>query len=156
MIKIYLAPSCASCRKAKAFFEKLHIPHKTIDITAGDLTREDLLEILKETENGTGDIISERSKIVKEGQIDFDSMTISQLLDFILEHPTVLRRPIIIDDRKMEIGYDPDEITAFLTPEMKKLLDQCSTCPISAECDIVKALEEAKKNICSDCKACKK
>lgn len=147
MIKIFLSPSCASCRKAKAFFEKLHIPHKIIDITAGDLTKEDLIDILKFSENGTDDLISPRSKIVKEQNIDFSSMTLNELLDFVIAHPTVMRRPIIIDDRKMEVGYDPYEITAFMPKEFKELLDNCENCPLSADCDIAKAIEEAKESI---------
>ena len=50
------------------------------------------------------DIISERSKIVQQNHINFDEMKISELLEFIKENPSVLKRPIIVDTSKLYKG----------------------------------------------------
>ena len=39
-----------------------------------------------------------------------DSMTVSELGDFIINNPSVLKRPIIIEDEKMQVGYNDEEI----------------------------------------------
>lgn len=148
MIKVYVSPSCASCRKVRAFFKSLKIPYEEINILSGQLTKEDLKEILSKSDNGTEELVSTRSKIMKEQHIDVESMTLNQLLDFIVSHPTVMKRPIIVDDRKIQVGYDPDEITAFLPEAYKKLLDVCKDCPLSASCDMAEALMKAKKDYC--------
>ena len=41
-------------------------------------------------------------------------MTIDQLVHFIQENPTILKRPIIINEKVMQVGYDDDEITTFV------------------------------------------
>lgn len=38
----------------------------------------------------------------------------NQLISLISEHPSLLRRPIIVDEKRMQIGFNEDEIRAFL------------------------------------------
>ena len=83
MIKIYTSPSCSSCRKVKKWFEEQNIEYEEKSIFSPSLNVNDIREILEKTENGTEDIISERSKIVQENHIDFDEMKVSELLEFI-------------------------------------------------------------------------
>ena len=114
MIKIYTSPSCSSCRKVKKWFDDNKIPYEAKNIFAANLTVEELKEVISKTENGTDDIISPRSKIVQENNIDFDSMTISQLVEFIRQNPSVLKRPIIVDDHRVQVGYNEEEIRTFI------------------------------------------
>jgi regulatory protein spx len=122
MIQMYITSSCSSCRKAKKWFEKYHIDFKEKNIFAMRLTREEIFEILRHTENGFEDIISDRSKIVKESNVDFDAMSINELADYIIDHPTMLRRPIIIEDDKLLVGYNEDEIRMFFPKELRKMI----------------------------------
>ena len=48
MIKIYISPSCSSCRKVKEWFECQNIPHELINIFSGDITKDDIKECLEE------------------------------------------------------------------------------------------------------------
>ena len=64
--------------------------------------------------------MEKRSKIIKEGNIDIDSMKINELVSFIKNNPTILKRPIIVDDNKIQVGYNPDDIGVFI-PHAKRL-----------------------------------
>lgn len=114
MIKIYTSPSCSSCRKVKKWFTEQKIPYIEKNIFSATLNEEELKEILAKSENGTEDIISERSKIVKENGLDLDSMTVKSLIEFIRANPSVLKRPIILDDRRIQVGYNEEEIRSFI------------------------------------------
>lgn len=72
------------------------------------------------TENGTDDLISTRSKIFQKLNVDVDELSISQLIDLIETYPSLLRRPIILDDKRMQIGFNEDEIRAFLPRNYRK------------------------------------
>ena len=78
------------------------------------LTTEELRNILALTENGTDDIISTRSKIFQKLNVDVEDLSISALIKLIEENPSLLRRPIILDQKRMQIGFNEDEIRAFL------------------------------------------
>ena len=74
MIRIYTAPSCASCRKVKSWLNENQIPYVEKNIFSTLLKESELRELLERSENGTDDIISKRSKIIKENDIDIDSI----------------------------------------------------------------------------------
>ena len=137
MIKIYTSPSCSSCRKVKKWFEEQHIPFVEKSIFSPTLNVNDLREILEKTENGTEDIISERSKIVQENHIDFDEMKVSDLLEFIQENPSVLKRPIIVDTSRIQVGFNDEEIRSFI-PAARRIAEfACSkeSCPKYETCE---------------------
>lgn len=138
MIKIYTAPSCSSCRKAKDFFKKEEIPFQEKNIFVTDLNDAELKDILTKTENGTEDIISTRSKIIKESGVDVNSMTISELIKFIRENPSVLKRPIMVDETKVQIGYNSEEIRVFIPHEKRVAEWSCkkADCPSYSKCEV--------------------
>ena len=109
-VKVYTSPSCASCRKAKRWLSDFGIDYVEKNIFVSKLSNEELKAILEKTEHGFEDIISTRSKVFKEKAVDIDDMSINELLKFIEENPSVLKRPIIIDDRRLQIGYNDEEI----------------------------------------------
>jgi transcriptional regulator, Spx/MgsR family len=121
MIRIYTAPSCASCRKVKSWLKEHHIPYVEKNIFSTLLRESELRELLERSENGTDDIISKRSKVIKESQVDIDEMSISELIRFIQDYPSVLKRPIIIDERRFQVGYNAEEIRVFIPRELRKL-----------------------------------
>lgn len=131
MIKIYTTPSCSSCRKAKKFFKEENIPFQEKNIFVTDLSDDELRDILLKSENGTDDIISQKSKIIKEGGVDIDNMTISELIRFIRNNPSVLKRPIMVDESKIQVGYNEEEIRVFIPHEKRVAEWACSKeeCP---------------------------
>jgi len=52
--------------------------------------------------------------------IDVESISVSELLHLIEQYPSLLRRPIIIDAKRMQIGFNEDEIRAFLPRSYRK------------------------------------
>lgn len=79
------------------------------------------MDILRMTENGTEEIISTRSKVFQELGINLDDLTTDQLLNLVQQHPGLLRRPIILDDKRLQVGYNEDEIRRFLPREVRAM-----------------------------------
>ena len=121
MIQIYTTPSCASCRKAKKWFDQYKIPYSEKNIFSIKLSQEDIFRMLANSENGFEDIISTRSKIFKEKKLDPDSMSVKELVAFIIEYPSVLKRPIIINENELQVGYNNEDITIFLPKELRNI-----------------------------------
>jgi regulatory protein spx len=114
MVTLYTSPSCTSCRKAKSWLEEHEIPYKERNIFSEPLSIEEIKEILRMTEDGTDEIISTRSKTFQKLDVNLDSMPLQDLFDLIKENPGLLRRPIIIDEKRLQVGYNEDEIRRFL------------------------------------------
>ncbi|MBD5430327.1 transcriptional regulator SpxA [Lactobacillus sp.] len=121
MVNLYTSPSCTSCRKAKAWLNEHDIPFKERNIFANPLSKDEILQILRMTENGTEEIISTRSRTFQSLKINLDDLSIDQLLDLVEKNPSLLRRPIMMDDRRLQVGYNEDEIRRFLPRKVRRL-----------------------------------
>lgn len=119
MIILYSSPGCASCRKVRQWLKDRNLKFIEKNIFTSVLSEKEIKHILMRSENGTEDIISKRSKVMQESQIDLDDLSISELVTFIQRHPSILKRPIIMNDKSFLVGYDDEEIDAFLPPEMR-------------------------------------
>ena len=106
MITLFLSPSCTSCRKARAWLIGHEVPFTEHNIMTSPLSAPELQHILSLTENGT--------------DLDAEALSISTLIKLIEEHPSLLRRPIILDGTRMQIGFNEDEIRAFLPRGYRK------------------------------------
>lgn len=130
MIVIYTSPGCASCRKVKAYLKEHNIRFIEKNIFNVLLNKNEVKYLLSRSDNGADDIISKRSKIIQEDKIDIDAMSTDQLIDFIIKNPSILRRPIILNEDNFQIGYDSEEIDAFIPRVDLKDVAKCDkNCP---------------------------
>lgn len=119
MVTLYTAPSCTSCRKAKVWLESNNIPFKERNIFSEPLTIEEIKEIFRMTEDGTDEIISTRSKTFQNLKVNLESLPLQELYQLIRDNPGLLRRPIIIDEKRLQVGYNEDEIRRFLPRKVR-------------------------------------
>ena len=126
-VLFYTSPGCANCRKAKKWLEENHIKFVEKNILSKELNEKEIKYLLTRCENGTEDLLSTRSKAYEELRDIIDDMSIGELTHFIQQHPSVLKRPIIINEDNMQIGYDEEEIDAFVPKKLRSLaVSACS------------------------------
>jgi len=121
MIKLYVSPSCTSCRKAKSWLEEQNLEFEEKNIYHEPLSKDDIKEILMLTDEGTEEIISYRSQAYQNLDVDIEELSMSELLDLFIEEPSLIRRPIIMDDRRLQVGYNEEEIRMFLPRSVRKV-----------------------------------
>ncbi|CAC8481004.1 TPA: transcriptional regulator Spx [Staphylococcus aureus] len=119
MVTLFTSPSCTSCRKAKAWLQEHDIPYTERNIFSERLTIDEIKQILKMTEDGTDEIISTRSKTYQKLNVDIDSLPLQDLYSIIQDNPGLLRRPIILDNKRLQVGYNEDEIRRFLPRKVR-------------------------------------
>lgn len=121
MISIYTVPSCSSCKKAEEWLRAHKLKYKKINMLTDDISPDEIKRILSLTEDGTEEIISRRSKAYQRLNIDFDAISISQLIGLIEENRTLLRRPLIFDEKRLQVGYNEDDIRKFLPRDFRRV-----------------------------------
>ncbi len=121
MVTLFISPSCTSCRKARTWLKKHNIEFTERNIFSNPLSVKEFKQILRMTENGTEEIISTRSKVFQELNINLNNMSMSKLLELMSKNPGMIRRPIIMDDKRLQIGYNEDEIRRFLPRKVRRL-----------------------------------
>ncbi|WP_395320266.1 transcriptional regulator Spx [Fructilactobacillus frigidiflavus] len=120
MLNLYVAPSSASSRKARTWLKDHDISFKERNINSKPLNADEVKHILRLTENGSEDIISTRSNIFKKLHLDLDELSLGQLVDLLVKYPDLIKRPIIFDDKRLEVGYNEEEIRRFLPRDIRQ------------------------------------
>lgn len=120
VVTLYSSSSCTSCRKARTWLINHDIPFVERNIFKQPLSKEEIKAILRLSEEGTEEIISTRSKGFVDLDIDIDDLPLSALVDLIQANPSILKRPIMLDDRRLQVGYNEDEIRLFLPRKVRK------------------------------------
>ncbi|MFB4165713.1 transcriptional regulator SpxA [Alteribacillus sp. JSM 102045] len=119
MVTLLTSPSCTSCRKAKAWLEEQNIPFEERNIFTEPLSVQEVKEIIRLTEDGTDEIVSKRSKVFQELDVELENLPLQRLFELISEHPGLLRRPIIFDEKRLQVGYNEAEIRRFLPRKVR-------------------------------------
>ncbi|WP_354632573.1 transcriptional regulator SpxA [Levilactobacillus brevis] len=120
-VTLYTSPSCTSCRKARLWFEEHGIAYREQNIFSEPLTVNDIKSILRLTEDGTEEIVSKRSRAYQELTVDLDDLPLRDLYALIQEHPGILRRPIMVDEKRLQVGFNEEEIRHFLPRKVRAL-----------------------------------
>src|SRR5699024_3942838 len=114
MVTLYTSPSCTSCRRVKAWLEDHNIEYNDRNNFSEHMSLVGTKEILGMTEDGTDEIISTRSKVFQKLDVDIEQPPLKDLFELIRKNPGLLRRPIILDEKRLQVGYNEDEIRRFL------------------------------------------
>ena len=121
MVTLFTSPSCTSCRKARAWLEEHDISYQERNVFSDPLSIQEIKAILRMTEDGTEEVISTRSKAFQKLNVDLDDLGLNELFNLIQENPGLLRRPIMLDEKRLQVGYNEDEIRRFLPREVRAI-----------------------------------
>ncbi|HEL1766321.1 TPA: transcriptional regulator Spx [Streptococcus suis] len=114
MIKIYTVSSCTSCKKAKNWLNAHQLSYNEHNLAKEAITKEEILNILTKTENGIASIVSSKNRYAKNLDFDIEELSVNEVIDLITSNPRILKSPILIDEKRLQVGYKEDDIRAFL------------------------------------------
>lgn len=118
-VTIYTQASCSSSRKALKWLKENNINYKEKRITSQPLTLAEFKEILSMTEDGTDEIIATNSNDFKNLNIDIEQLSIKELYELIQQYPRMLRSPILLDEKRIQIGYNEMDIRRFIPRKVR-------------------------------------
>ena len=114
MIKIYTVSSCTSCKKAKNWLNAHQLSYNEHNLGKEAITKEEILNILTKTENGIASIVSSKNRYAKSLDFDIEELSVNEVIDLITSNPRILKSPILIDEKRLQVGYKEDDIRACL------------------------------------------
>lgn len=118
-VTIYTQSSCSSSRKALKWLNENNIAYNEKRITSHPLTLAEFKNILSMTEDGTDEIIATNSNDFKNLDADIEQLSIQELYQLIQTYPRMLRSPILMDDKRIQIGYNEMDIRRFIPRKVR-------------------------------------
>ncbi len=116
MLKVYTSYNCSSCKKVMQWLEETGIGYDEYNFFSRGLDESEVMNILKYAHNGFEDVISERSKVFQRYKDEIAEMKTPDLINFIIDNPAVLKRPLLVDEvtERIQVGYNLSELEELL------------------------------------------
>lgn len=121
MLKLFTYPGSIESEKTKQWLNKNQITYVEKNLFDQLMTIEELKQITSLTELGAIDIIADEYLSVVSHIIKDDDISLTELYDFIQKEPKLVKLPILVDDKRLMIGYNEKILNKFL-PEPPKLI----------------------------------
>lgn len=113
MIKIYHNPRCKKSREGLAILEESGKDFKIIKYLDEVPSKDEIKSILDQLGISPIDLVRTQEKIWKENYKG-KTLTNSELIEALHEHPKLIERPIVINNNKAVIGRPPENIKEIL------------------------------------------
>lgn len=120
---LYTETSSKACAEVMNWLNENNIPFKERRISkARPLKSAEIISLLSVTDNGFEDIVKRNKKIIKiEGkEVRLEDLSTSELIVAIINQPTILRTPILMNDKKMVVGFQITEMGIFVPKSVRR------------------------------------
>lgn len=126
MVILITKNSSVSCRNAREWLDNHEIDYEEINISRHPfkLTREMLIQILSLEEEGLSALYGRKKKTDPKYQWlikNMEELSFESALNFFMNHLELLCTPIIYDEKRVQLGFDNENIRKFIPKEIRKV-----------------------------------
>lgn len=115
-VQLYVHPTCTTCRRAQAWLDQHEVAYDRRDFFGDRFTHDELSAVLTSAGLTPREVLSKRARAYK-ALVGDRELTDDQLLDLMVEHPTLLRRPLVISAHDSVIGFDRQGLERLVAEE---------------------------------------
>jgi Spx/MgsR family transcriptional regulator len=112
MIQVYGIKNCNKVRDTFAWLKENEVDYEFVDLKKEPLTREELQEMADRI--GLDVLINRRGMKWRQLGLKDKNLSDEELFDQLLEHQTMIKRPVLIKEQAILVGYDEDAFEAFV------------------------------------------
>lgn len=113
-ITIYHKPTCSTCRQVIKLVEESGQSFTTINYYEQPFSKSALQELLRQAGLKPSDIIRHKEEIYKKLQLRQLQITDETLLDFMIQYPDLIQRPLVQKGDRVILARPPETIGNFL------------------------------------------
>ena len=111
MLSVYGIKQCDTCRKAIKWLDGQGVEHHFHDIRINGLEADQVKSWLESP--FAEKLVNRRSTTWRKLNDEQRLYQGNALLELLLEHPTLIKRPVFVTDRIVAVGFDPDELAGL-------------------------------------------
>lgn len=112
MIQVYGIKNCNKIRDTLKWLKENDIEFHFYDLKKESLTREELEEFVHRI--GLDVLVNKRGMKWRQLKLKEKSPNDNELFDLLLEHQTMMKRPVLVKDEAILVGYDEEAFEAFV------------------------------------------
>lgn len=114
MNRIYHNPKCSTSRKTLALLQERGVDVEVIEYLKTPPSREELSELLEKMGMKPSELLRRKGDLYAELDLANPKWTEEQILDFMVEHPILIERPIVVTDKGARLGRPVERVLEIL------------------------------------------
>lgn len=114
-VTIYHNPNCGTSRNTLAMIREAGVEPRVIEYLKTPPSRDELVDLIQKLEVPVRTILREKGTPYAELGLADEKWSDDQLIDFIIEHPILMNRPIVVTEKGVRLCR-PSELVLDLLP----------------------------------------
>ena len=123
MLKIYTISSNQETKEAERWLYAHKVKFVEVDLLKELVSTEEILRIVSLTEHGVEEIIATETRAYTRLNLNFNDLKLEDFMELLEENATLLKVPLMLDEKQLQIGFDEDKMQRFLEKPSKKITD---------------------------------
>lgn len=112
MIQVYGIKNCNKVRDTFKWLKNNEIKYEFVDLKKEPLTRDELQSFVNQI--GLDVLINRRGMKWRQLGLKEKNLNDKELFDYLLEHQVMMKRPVLVKEEAILVGYDEDAFEAFV------------------------------------------
>ena len=114
MAKLYHNPRCSKSRETLALLKERGVEPRVVEYLQTPPTREELKEVLAALGLSPRELMRKKEAPYAELGLDDPKWSDEELVDFMVKHPILIERPILVTDKGVRVGRPPESVLEIL------------------------------------------
>jgi arsenate reductase len=111
---IYHNPKCSKSRQTLELLQQNGITPTIVEYLKTPPTAEALKTILGQLGLAPRDLMRKKEAVYAENELDDPSLSDDDLIGFMIQHPILIERPIVLANGKAALGRPPEQVLEIL------------------------------------------
>lgn len=113
-VTIYHNPACGTSRNTLAMIRQSGIEPQIVEYLKTPPGRAKLVELIAAMDIPVRDLLRRKGTPYEELDLDNDKWTDDQLIDFMVQHPILMNRPVVVTDRGAALCRPSEKVMDLL------------------------------------------
>jgi len=113
-ITLYHNPKCSKSRETLELLKQNGITPTIIEYLKTPPTAETLKKILIQLGMAPRDLMRKKEEVYAECRLDDPSLSEGALIDYMVKHPILIERPIVLANGRAALGRPPEQVLEIL------------------------------------------
>lgn len=123
MLKIYTISSNQETKEAERWLYAHKVKFIEVDLLKELVSTEEILRIVSLTEHGVEEIVETETRAYTRLNLNFKDLKLEDFMELLEENATLLKVPLMLDEKQLQIGFDEDKMQRFLEKPSNKVTD---------------------------------
>ncbi len=112
MLEVIGIPNCNTIKKTKNWLDEHEVPFTFRDLKKEPLSPNELADLVMKA--GLDTLVNQKGKKWKMLGLADKQLTDNDLFDVLLEHQTIIKRPVLRHGEAVMVGFDEDAVASFV------------------------------------------